>query len=65
MNDWIQVSGQIQIGYGVASGRAHNPRFPQGTIEMQKPFFRERGLDLSPYFSGTINREHLTFANIV
>ena len=55
MSDWIQVIGQIETGYGVASGRARDPRFPQGTIEMQKPFFRDRGLDLSPYFSGTIN----------
>ena len=55
MNDWIQVIGQIEIGYGVASGRAGNPRFPQGTIEMQKPYFYDRGLDLSSYFSGTIN----------
>jgi hypothetical protein len=55
MSDWIQVKGCVNRGYGVASGQAQNPRFPQGTIEMQKPFFRDRGLDLSAYFPGTIN----------
>jgi hypothetical protein len=55
MSDWIKVKGCIKKGYGVASGQAQNPRFPQGTIEMQKPFFRELGLDLSAYFPGTIN----------
>ena len=46
MSDWIQVKGIVREGYGVASGRSENPRFPRGTIEMQKPFFREQGLDL-------------------
>jgi hypothetical protein len=55
MSDWIQVKGHVKTGYGVASGQAQNPRFPQGTIEMQKPFFRDRGLDLSAYFAGSIN----------
>ncbi|MEA5571096.1 hypothetical protein [Calothrix sp. UHCC 0171] len=55
MEDWIQIKGIIKQGYGVASGKSGNPRFPQGTIEMQKPFFREQGLDLDAYFSGTIN----------
>ncbi|WP_169927024.1 hypothetical protein [Brunnivagina elsteri] len=51
----IQVKGTIAPGYGVASGKGGDSRFPQGTIEMQKPFFQELGLDLSPYFSGTLN----------
>ncbi|PSB54309.1 hypothetical protein [Chamaesiphon polymorphus] len=55
MSDRIKVKGCVKKGYGVASGQAGNPRFPQGTIEMQKPFFRDRGLDLSGYFPGTIN----------
>ena len=29
--------------------------FPRGQLRCKKPFFRDRGLDLSPYFSGTIN----------
>lgn len=51
----IQVKGIIKPGYGVASGKGGDTRFPHGTIAMQKPFFQELGLDLSPYFSGTLN----------
>ncbi|AFY99339.1 hypothetical protein [Calothrix sp. PCC 6303] len=54
-NNWIQVKGVIKPGYGVASGKGGDSRFPQGTIAMQKPFFQKLGLDLSPYFMGTIN----------
>ena len=55
MNDWIRVAGRVERGYGVASGRAQDPRFPQGTLAMQQPFFERQGLDLSQYFLGTIN----------
>ncbi|MEM7725161.1 MAG: hypothetical protein AAF208_02160 [Cyanobacteria bacterium P01_A01_bin.45] len=55
MNNWLQVKGIIKRGYGVASGKGGDIRFPDGTIVMQKPFFYERGLDLAPYFSGTLN----------
>ena len=55
MSNWIQVKGIVKKGYGVASGKSGNSRFPQGTIELQKPFFYERGLKLDEYFPGTIN----------
>ena len=55
MNDWKKVKGIIKKGYGVASGKGGDKRFPNGTIEMQKPLFRELGLDLQPYFPGTLN----------
>lgn len=55
MSNWIQVKGRVQEGYGVASGKSGSPRFPGGTIQMQKAFFQERGLDLEGYFPGTIN----------
>ena len=29
--------------------------YPQGTVEMQAPFFKERGLDLSGFHRGTLN----------
>lgn len=51
----IQVKGMIKAGYGVASGQGGDPRFPQGTINMQKPFFQKLGLDLNSYFPGTLN----------
>jgi CTP-dependent riboflavin kinase len=55
MIDYLRVKGIIKKGYGVASGKGGDKRFPNGTIEMQKPFFRELGLDLQPYFPGTLN----------
>jgi hypothetical protein len=55
MKNWIKVKGIIKKGYGVASGRGGDKRFPNGTIAMQKPFFLDQGLDLEAYFSGTLN----------
>lgn len=42
-------------GHRVASGLNGNPDFPGGTLHMQAPFFKERGLDLSVYYQGTLN----------
>ncbi len=55
MSDWISIKGIVQAGHGVASGSAAQSPYPQGTIKMQQPFFRQLGLDLSPYFPGTLN----------
>jgi len=44
----------VTEGYGVASGR-HAPQYPGGTIRAQAPYFEARGVDLSPYFPGTLN----------
>ena len=52
---WKRVEGVVTEGHGVASGRSGDPRFPGGTIALQTPFFRERGLDLSAYYPGTLN----------
>ena len=46
---------RIVSGHGVASGRSQNSPYPKGSIELQVPFFLERGLDLSDFFWGTIN----------
>ena len=45
----------VLAGYGVASGRSGDPRFPGGTLAMQLEPFRQRGLDLSGYYLGTLN----------
>ena len=39
-------------GHEVASKKSVH--YPQGTIEMQAPFFKERGLDLSGFHRGTL-----------
>lgn len=51
----IQLKGTIVRGYGVASGRAVDTPFPGGTIDLQRPYFMQRGLDLSNMFGGTLN----------
>ena len=48
-------SGIIIPGYGVASGKGNDRRYPAGTLRLQQPFFLEKGIDLSPYFLGTVN----------
>ena len=42
-------------GHGVASGRAADSPYPAGTIRLQTPCFAAHGIDLSPYFAGTLN----------
>ena len=50
-----QVRVQIVHGHRVASGLGGDARFPGGTIHLQTPYFKALGLDLSPYYPGTIN----------
>lgn len=49
------VVGRVKAGYQVASGRATESPYPQGTIEMQLPYFQALGLDLTSCFRGTLN----------
>jgi hypothetical protein len=51
---WQKVGGRVVRGYRVASGEAEHSPYPRGTIEMQTPFFLERGLDLRAYHPATI-----------
>ena len=51
----ISITGKVISGYGVASGKGKDNRYPQGTLKLQTPFFKERGLDLNAFFIGTIN----------
>jgi hypothetical protein len=53
--EWILLEGVVKKGHRVASGLANNSPYSRGSIEMQKPFFRQLGLDLSSFFSGTLN----------
>ena len=55
MRKWMTVEGVVCPGHRVASGLAADTPYPQGTIEMQAPFFRQLGLDLRPYYLGTLN----------
>ncbi|MEO0456833.1 MAG: hypothetical protein AAF152_09650 [Cyanobacteria bacterium P01_A01_bin.114] len=55
MSKWIQIPGVVVKGHGVASGQTNDPRFPGGTLQMQKSAFAKLGLCLDAYFLGTIN----------
>ena len=50
-----KIKATIIQGYGVASGTGEDTRFPEGSIRMQSPYFKQRGLDLSTFFPGTLN----------
>jgi hypothetical protein len=54
-DNWLRVAGVVQRGHGVASGHGPNSPYPISSLQMQKPFFKEHGLDLSAYFEGTLN----------
>ncbi len=49
------VTGVIVRGHRVASGINGDPRFPGGTIRMQRPHFAGLGLDLSGIHPATLN----------
>ena len=49
------IKALVVCGHGVASGRAADPRFPDGTLALQFPIFAAHGLDLDGIFPGTIN----------
>lgn len=52
---WRWHRARVVAGHGVASGRAADSPYPAGTIALQRPLFAARGIDLSPYFEGTLN----------
>jgi hypothetical protein len=49
------VSGTVVSGHQVASGRAANSPYPAGTIALQMPHFAVLGVDISPFYAGTLN----------
>lgn len=52
----MQITPGIVIrGHGVASGSGGDARYPEGTLTLQVPHFTDHGIDLSPYFMGTVN----------
>jgi hypothetical protein len=61
----LTIKGKLVPGYRVASGPSKD--YPYGTLSKQKPFFRELGLNLDPYYEGTLNISiapiHFTWVN--
>lgn len=57
------VQAVVRTGHRVASGQStSDTRFPLGTIRMQEPFFKERGLDLAAFFGGDFIRGTLNLS---
>ncbi|KXK11784.1 MAG: hypothetical protein UZ14_CFX002002645 [Chloroflexi bacterium OLB14] len=48
-----RLSGVLTRGHQVASRPSKD--YPYSTLEKQKPYFKQLGLDLYPYFNGTLN----------
>ena len=53
MPDWIMIPGILVEGHHVAA--RPSKVYPYSTIGKQKPFFKQRGLDLDQYFTGSLN----------
>ncbi len=53
--EWLELHGVVVEGYGVASGTAADSPYPRGSIELQVPFFKDCGLDLTRFHRGTLN----------
>lgn len=53
--NWKAIAGIVQRGHQVASGQAPDSPYPQGSIEIQTPYFQALGLDISSCFKGTLN----------
>ena len=50
---WAHLTGLLVQGHQVAS--RPSTAYPYSSLEKQRPYFKELGLDLSPYFNGTLN----------
>ncbi len=51
----MRIRAKVIPGYGVASGKNKDTRYSNGTIAEQLNHFKQKGLDLSAYFMGTLN----------
>ena len=49
------ITAVIKQGHKIASGLADNSPYPEGSIKMQLPHFKAKGLDLSSYYPATLN----------
>ena len=50
---WTHLTGTVMQGHQVAS--RPSAAYPYSSLEKQKPYFKDLGLDLSAYFNGTLN----------
>lgn len=50
---WLTIPGIVIPGHQVASKKSEH--YPRGTIQMQIPYFKARGLDLTSFRAATLN----------
>jgi hypothetical protein len=50
---WTHLTGVLMRGHQVAS--RPSAAYPYSSLEKQKPYFRDLGLDLTAFFNGTLN----------
>lgn len=55
MNSHSWINGVVVRGHQVASGNNPNSPYPKGSVEMQLPFFKSLGLDLTQCYPATLN----------
>lgn len=51
----LRVTGVVEAGHGVASGRGPAAPHPEGSVARQYPYFLRGGLDLGRCHPGTLN----------
>lgn len=51
----VTCHGKVVPGHQVASGNSSQSPYPSGTIDMQTPHFLALGVDLRPFYAGTLN----------
>ncbi|NIP30494.1 MAG: hypothetical protein GTN99_04955 [Candidatus Dadabacteria bacterium] len=49
------IKGKVVRGYGIASGKNKQSLYTEGSIKMQLPFFKQKGLDLYRFYPATLN----------
>jgi len=54
-NTWQRIKGIVIEGRGWTSGQAKDCPYREGTVGLQIPHLRKRGLDLSGFYPGTLN----------
>ncbi|TQV73717.1 hypothetical protein FLL45_12670 [Aliikangiella marina] len=57
-----EIEARLVSGYQIASGLADDSPYPSGSIELQIPYFKQLGLDLSDYYAATLNLDISPYA---
>ena len=59
------ILAKIVPGYGIASGKTKDSRFPSGTLALQMPFFESSGFDFQLFHQGTLNLDFSPYSFVL